>query len=276
MTSNEITSVFVSFSASNRVIHMSNCSLLLCFVYQTSYGMKRKVRDWWDLFWRKLWEGRSCTGKASGAPEILGRGTSHWPPSPQPCHLGMNENPWVQLTLSPTVGSALFQITEREGGGDPREVSDSPCPWEGWGGGWWEALEEDERWGWAGGLALHCEQGERLKGLQADELNGEEGALVRRENHTVPGGAASLWGGPCSSPPWLCVRITQGFLHQPVKSESLGVVSRHKCFFEFPRWFQCTAKVVNTCRRAVGLSAGLAAWESPEELCKTQISGLYP
>lgn len=60
---------FFSVSASNRVIHMSNCSLPLCFVYQTSYGMKRKVRDCWDLFWKKLWRGRCQTGTASAAPK---------------------------------------------------------------------------------------------------------------------------------------------------------------------------------------------------------------
>lgn len=58
---------FFSVSASNRVIHMSNCSLPLCFVYQTSYGMTRKVRDWWDLFWKKLWRRRCQTGMASAA-----------------------------------------------------------------------------------------------------------------------------------------------------------------------------------------------------------------
>lgn len=58
--SNEITSFFFPFSASNRVIHMSNCSWPLCFVYQTSYGMKRKVRYWWDGLEKIMGRKASC------------------------------------------------------------------------------------------------------------------------------------------------------------------------------------------------------------------------
>lgn len=83
-----------SFSASNRVIHISSCSLPLCFVYQTSYGMKRKVRD-----------GEICSEENSGkevsaregsrGPETLGRGTTHWAPGSQQSCLGNHGTSWV-------------------------------------------------------------------------------------------------------------------------------------------------------------------------------------
>lgn len=38
-------SFFFSVSASNRVIHMSNCSLPLCFRVSNPYGMTRKVKE---------------------------------------------------------------------------------------------------------------------------------------------------------------------------------------------------------------------------------------
>ena len=83
---------FFSVSASNRVIHMSSCNLPLCFVYQTSYGMKRKVRDWWDLFWKKIMEKKVSNRNGINCLKILGRGTTHWAPSTQQSLLGMNEN----------------------------------------------------------------------------------------------------------------------------------------------------------------------------------------
>lgn len=104
-----------SFSASNRVIHMSSCSLPLCFVYQTSYGMKRKVRDWWDSFWN---DGKEAPLR-EGSRRPWDLGLRH-------CSLGPKHptaSPWEAVGLAWVSWTTLSPHLKV----NTVEVSDSPC-----------------------------------------------------------------------------------------------------------------------------------------------------